>query len=103
MPITKGTELVTEVFGGVIDDDSAGFYTALEFFGILGGSLNAGNPLLPSEGDLETKSNGADFADATPGLRRKLKIKNFVWQGRNRYFREPLRIWMIPCIYHCVV
>ena len=62
MPITKGTELVESVFGGVIDDDSAGFYTSLEFFGILGGTLRAELPILPQEGDVQTRENGADFA-----------------------------------------
>jgi hypothetical protein len=62
MPISTGTELVEEVFGGVIDDDSAGFYTALELFGILGGTITSGKPLLPNEGCVETKLNGADFA-----------------------------------------
>ena len=62
MAITKGTDLIEQVYGRVIDDDSARFYTSLEFFGILGGTLQAGEEILPSEGDVKTKLFGADFA-----------------------------------------
>jgi len=62
MAITKGTDLTEEIYGGVIDDDSAGFYTSMEFFGILSGTLQAGGELLPPAGDVKTKLLGADFA-----------------------------------------
>jgi hypothetical protein len=45
--LSKGTELVIEAFGGVLQQQGAGFYVTLELFALVWGSIELGNGPLP--------------------------------------------------------